>query len=135
MFKNCTIVDCPEILHTGAEMLLQLRVYILAEAFRHNHASTSSEESRSMFNEGQETADEQMLRERKASLLQLFKKIDLGPVRQSSLLRDSAPRGAKMSKEISIEGKHKVDLEDPCNEDEDDEEVLTEGQLDMIYKK
>ncbi|KAF8576054.1 hypothetical protein K439DRAFT_1655324 [Ramaria rubella] len=141
-FKGSIMVDCPETLHTGAEMLLQLRVYILAKAFRPHRLSSASDDVRSMFNEGQETLDEQGLRERKTSLLQLFKAIGLTPRRRDAILRDSNSNVDNLEKMVHNEqpaqankGK-KVPLEESQDpEDEDDAEVLSEGQLDMIYKK
>jgi DNA repair protein RAD5 len=140
------MVDCADNLHTGAEMLLQLHVYILAEAFKKHRISGSSDDPRSMFNEGQETLDEQNLRERKASLLQLFKAIDLNPRRPNVFLRDShssidlsdkagrADQAANSDKKKKKAGLGAVEEgEDP--EEDDDAEVLSDGQLDMIYKK
>lgn len=141
------MVDCVENLQTGAEMLVQLRVYILAEAFRSHRPATSSDDARSIFNEGQETLDEQSLRERKASLLHLFKAISLNPKTASAF-----SRGSDISADISDhnsekrhqvqkdKGKKKATIEtvgeadDPSDGDNEDEE-LSEGQLNMIYKK
>ncbi|KIJ52509.1 hypothetical protein M422DRAFT_202622 [Sphaerobolus stellatus SS14] len=142
-FKNCTMVDCAENLRTGAEMLIQLRIYLLAEAFRpHRISPSSSDEARSIFNEGQETLDEQVLRERKASLLQLFKVLDIKPVKQNAFLRDTASttdvleniKDTAETKPVD-KGKRKAGPDEDAEGAEDDEEVLTEGQLDIIYKK
>lgn len=140
------MVDCAECLQTGAEMLLQLRVYFLADAFKQYRLSDSSDDPRSMFNEGQETLDEQSLRERKASLQQLFKAIDLTPRRPNAFLCDSnsntdmletlikSDQAAHVGKGKGMVGLDAVEEEeDP--EQGDDAELLSEGQLDMIYKK
>ncbi|KAF8512694.1 SNF2 family N-terminal domain-containing protein [Gautieria morchelliformis] len=142
-FRGSTMVDCAETLQTGAEMLLQLRVYVLAEAFQKHQISSSSDDPRSMFNEGQETLDEQSLRERKASLQQLFKAIDLTPRRPNAFLRDSSsnvnvletvPVGRIDKRKEKVGLNAMEEAEDP-EEDGDDAELLSEGQLDMIYKK
>jgi DNA repair protein RAD5 len=145
-FRGSTVVDCADTLLTGAEMLLQLRVYVLAKAFQKHQISSSSDDPRSMFNEGQETLDEQSLRERKASLQQLFKAIDLTPRRPNTFLRDPSSNVNVLETVVQSDPvgrpdkrKEKVGLdamdgtEDP--EEEDDAELLSEGQLDMIYKK
>jgi DNA repair protein RAD5 len=93
-----------------------------------------------MFNEGQETLDELTLRERKSSLLELFKAVDLKPMRQNALLRDASSTVDVLAKidqnnqAVKVnKGKAKADGDDV--EGEDDAEVLTDVQLDMIYKK
>ncbi|KAF8514339.1 SNF2 family N-terminal domain-containing protein [Hysterangium stoloniferum] len=143
-FKNSTMVDCAESLQTGGEMLIQLRVCLSAEAFRQHRpsASSTSDEPRSMFNEGQETLDEQTLRERKSSLLELFKAVDLKPVRRNAFLRDAGSTVDVLDRleqnnqaDKVNKGKAKAVVGDDDVEDEDDAELLTDGQLDMIYKK
>lgn len=145
-FYGCTMVDCADNLHTGAEMLLQLRVYILAEAFKQHRLSGSSDDPRSMFNEGQETLDEQNLRERKASLLQLFKAIDLGPRLPNAFLRDSNSNVDELDRAVQTDQAPNIDKkkrkaglgvvdEGEVLEEDDDAELLSDGQLDMIYKK
>ena len=140
------MVDCAQNLHTGAEMLLQLRVFILADAFRPHSPSPASNDVRSMFNEGQESLDEQALRERKASLLQLFQVIGLNPRRPNAFLRDSCTSVDSLEltdgdrPSPNDKGKKKTKREafgegDDHEEVEDEAEVLSEGQLDMIYQK
>lgn len=137
------MVDCAENLHTGAEMLLQLHVYLLSEAFKQHRLSESSDDPRSIFGEGHETIDEQNLRERKDSLLQLFKAVDLNPRRPNAFLCDSNPNidvleNVKQNDSASAKKTKKVGVNavEAGKDDEDDEaELLSEGQLDMIYEK
>lgn len=135
------MVDCPENLHTGAEMLIQLRVYLLADAFRPQKPTIPEEENRRpTFNEGQESYDEQQLRQRKSSLLQLFKAVDLKPHMKSTMLRNSASSAqvlekmAKDGQQLSKE-KEKAGANQSESEEENAEEVLNDTQVDMIYKK
>ena len=96
-----------------------------------------------MFNEGQETVDEQILRERKSSLIHLFEILNIKPVNRRSFPRrqkkelsqedmrllvqtaNKAKKGARTEivgdgEEITVEG---------------DEEELSENQLNLIYRK
>lgn len=134
------MVDCPESLRTGAEMLIQLRVYLLADAFRPQKPTIPEEENRRpMFNEGQESYDEQQLRQRKSSLLQLFKAVDLKPHMKSTLMRHSASSAQvleKMTKDRQQLSKEKEKAADQSeSEEENADEVLNDTQVDMIYKK
>lgn len=137
-FKHCTVVDCPESLHTGAEMLIQLRVYLLADAFKPQKTINSEEENHHpKFKEGQESYDEQQLRQRKSSLLQLFKAVDLKPHMKNTLLKQSSAqvleKVAKDGQQLSKE-KEKAANQSEGEEDSTDD-VLDDTQVDMIYKK
>lgn len=131
------MVDCPENLHTGAEMLIQLRFYMLANAFKPCISTVSEDDRRPMFNEGQESYDEQLLRERKSSLLHLFKVVDLKPHMKNTLVTDSASSAAMLEKMANdhqrpTKGKEAAGQ---FETEEDDNDVLNDAQLDMIYKK
>lgn len=140
-FQGSSVVDCADNLQTGAEMLLQLRVYFLPEAFKQHRLSSSSDDPRSMFNEGQETLDEQNLRERKASLQHLFNAIDLTPKRTNAFLRDSNSNTnilesvTKSDQAAHMDKKRMAGLSEVEEGEESDAELLSEGQLDMIYTR
>src|SRR5882757_112373 len=86
-FKGSTVVDCPATLHSGADLIVSLSVYVRASAFK--PASTSAQEPpKNMFNQEQETQDEQTLRERKTTLLSLFEAVNLRPRRESRVQGD-----------------------------------------------
>jgi DNA repair protein RAD5 len=90
-----------------------------------------------MFTEGQETLDEQLLRERKSSLLRLFRAIDLKPrqgVRRdqeddksTSELPDQTHKRAGVPKTEVVGDGEEIEV--------DDAENLTENELDLIYKR
>lgn len=147
-FKGSTMVDCPERLHSGADLLISLSVYILPSAFK--RPSTNSEsfsnplQQNSMFNEGQETEDEQMLRERKSSLLKMFHTLGLKPRsgnRSTSGNEAVPPEPLPRTPAASEAMKSKV----PINTEtvgegeevpvEDDNEELSENELNVIYKR
>ncbi|EPQ60320.1 hypothetical protein GLOTRDRAFT_112995 [Gloeophyllum trabeum ATCC 11539] len=146
-FRGSTMIDCPTSLHSGADLIVSLSVYLRASAFR--KASASSEESlKVMFNEGQESQDEQALRQRKTAILRLFDAVGLRPRRGNPLRRNGKtaetslsdselkqmsqhPKGSKPEKlakpEIVGDGEE-VEVE---GEGED----LSEDQLTMIYNR
>ncbi|KAL6304876.1 SNF2 family N-terminal domain-containing protein [Sparassis latifolia] len=143
-FRGSTIIDCPAKLHSGADLIVSLSVHMKATAFK-APSTFSDERPKVMFNEGQETATEQMLRERKSALLKLFKVVSLKPTRGSSFTRKS--RGELEKKDLEVltqqpqidKGKKPVRTEIVG----DGEEVEVEGEgddicdneLDLIYKR
>lgn len=98
-----------------------------------------------MFNEGQETVDEQILRERKSSLIHLFDILSLKPTSRGDFSRrrtkDLSQEELKLltqkqSGHKSKKGAHTEIVGD--GEEilvEGDEEDLSENQLNLIYKK
>ncbi|KAI0640000.1 SNF2 family N-terminal domain-containing protein [Trametes polyzona] len=135
-FKKCTMVDCPDKLTTGVDLIVSLSVYIKASAFR-SPSLSSDEKPKVMFNEGQETEAEQILRERKASLVSLFKRIHLKPRRSSNLLNKKRLDQGDLELLTQRPGRSKPPAQTQSgNGDEDEEEGdITEEQLNMIYKK
>ncbi|KAG0707588.1 SNF2 family N-terminal domain-containing protein [Suillus ampliporus] len=140
-FKGSTVVDCPATLHSGADLIVSLSVYIRVSAFK--PPSTSVEElPKTMFNQGQETQDEHTLRERKTALLSLFEAINLRPCRGAHIKdngnteneSDSTkkqptqhPGGAKKKKTEIVGDGEEVEVEEG--------EELSDNELDVIYKK
>lgn len=137
------MVECPEKLHTGADLMISLSIYLKPSAFKRQKVAFE-EQQRSMFDEGQETAEEQMLRERKSSLLRLFKTLGLKPRRDDTVVgnsrdrmaiketlqkrpRDPKPASTATKTEIVGDGE-----EVEVNEEGDD---LSENELNFIYKK
>ncbi|KAI0316497.1 SNF2 family N-terminal domain-containing protein [Amylostereum chailletii] len=144
-FRGSTMIECPAVLHSGADLIVSLSVYIKASAFK--PSSASIDPPKSMFNEGQETSDEQTLRERKSSLLQLFDVLGLKPVggNDTSKLRQRA--NGELDEEdlkslTQVPGKSELkkvrtevvgDGEEV--EVEADGEDLSDNELNMIYKR
>ena len=143
-FRGSTVVDCPETLQTGLDIVVSLSVYLLPKAFKSPKISPD-DSSRNMFDEGAETLDEQELRERKNSLLHLFDSIGLRPLKGSGLFgkkseadlkpddvlqlaeRPDDPKTIDVRKEVVGDGEE--------IEVETDGEDLSENQLNMIYKR
>lgn len=140
-FKGSTVVDCPATLHSGADLIVSLSVYVRASAFK--SPSTSAEgPTKMMFNQGQETQDEQTLRERKSALLSLFEAVNLRPCRGAQVQDDGNtenasgginknqiehPGGAKKKKIETVGDGEEIEVEEG--------EELSDNELDVIYKK
>lgn len=144
-FRGSTMVDCPATLHPGADLIVSLSVYIRPSAFSKSpNARNNTEQPRSMFNEGQETGDEQKLRERKSSLLKLFDAVSLKPKTGPDFSKlqdksDSELHGDavdKISRPSKPKGAVKTEIVGDGEEVEVEEgEDLSENELDMIYKR
>ncbi|TFK56768.1 hypothetical protein OE88DRAFT_1650222, partial [Heliocybe sulcata] len=147
-FRGSTMIDCPANLHSGADLIISLSVYMRASAFQAPSIS-SREPVKAMLNEGQEYQDEQSLRERKTALLRLFDAIGLRPRRgnagrstgkhvEASLsdsdLKQASQRpggNARPSKPKRVE----IVGDGEEIEVEGDEEELSEDQLNVIYNR
>lgn len=138
------MVDCPEVLHSGADLVVSLSVYIKASAFK-TLETKQDETPKAMFNEGQETPEEQLFRERKGSLIHLFDVLNLKPKRGSTLAshrngdlghedltmltqNPSKPSMSKKTTKTEIVGDGE-EIEVEAGED------LSENELNLIYKK
>ena len=135
-FKNCTMVDCPQKLSTGADMILSVSVYMKPSAFKPPKLSTD-DKAKVMFNEGHETEAEQILRERKRALVNLFKQIHLKP-RKGNTLR----AGSKLDQQDLELLTQRPGVAKPIQtgstgngDDDDGEGDITEEQINLIYKK
>ncbi|KAF9011125.1 SNF2 family N-terminal domain-containing protein [Cyathus striatus] len=105
------LTDCPPKLTTGCSLIVTLRIYILASAFKPIKTSGLENPTTMNFNEGIETEEESVLRERKSSILKLFKAVGLKPEAVKEVVGDG--------EEIEV----------------DDAEALSTNDIDMIYKK
>ncbi|KIY50627.1 hypothetical protein FISHEDRAFT_39163 [Fistulina hepatica ATCC 64428] len=136
------VTDCPEKLVTGTSIIISVEVYILPVAFKRLKTSGKDElPTKVVFNEGLETFDEQMLRERKESLLKLFRVLGLKPQVAAPVGVGKVGRKAreKALKEVPSPTQklktHKEVVGDGEEIEVDDSEVLSSGDLDMIYMR
>ncbi|EPQ29038.1 uncharacterized protein PFL1_03328 [Pseudozyma flocculosa PF-1] len=83
------VVDCPPSLTVGCDIILQVKAYIRWEAFFLSLITghDPSGEFEAMRPETMETSVEKSLRERKVSLLRLYRACDLKPSLSNSILR------------------------------------------------
>ncbi|KAJ7242607.1 P-loop containing nucleoside triphosphate hydrolase protein [Mycena haematopus] len=132
------MMECPEKLSTGATLIVTANVYMLPTAFKASKLETEDRPT-VMFSEGAETLDEQMLRERKASILKLFDVLNLRPqagANFSGRKTDEEIHEDAMKKIAQRKSKKVTEIVGDGEEIEvDDEEELSENDLDMIYKK
>ncbi|EJD03591.1 uncharacterized protein FOMMEDRAFT_81947 [Fomitiporia mediterranea MF3/22] len=146
-FNGSTMVDCPEKLYSGADMLVSLSIYMLPSAFQRFTVNPSSgtepARPKTMFNEGSETMEEEMLRQRKSSLKSLFDKVGLRAIagNNGTLDKESIPPGGSSRAPASngATGRRGLDNVDSLHvenaDEENDEEVLNENDLDAIYRR
>ena len=98
--------------------------------------SDSQDKAKAMFNEGQETEAEQTLRERKRSLVSLFKRINLKPRKNNDSAGGAA--GTLNQQDLELLTQQRPGAVKPSqsgNGEEEDEGDITEEQIDLIYKK
>lgn len=146
-FRGSTVVDCPKTLQTGIDIVVSLSVYILPKAFKPARPSSDDAQNvRNMFNEAAESLDEQELRERKTSLVQLFDSVGLRPVKGSGLFgkraeADLKPEDVmKMAEGNGGPASQKVPRKEVVGDGEEieveaDGEDLSDNELNMIYKR
>lgn len=138
-FRGSTMIDCPTVLYSGADLVVSLSIYLRASAFTFRSSSIGEADDNNpvMFSDGQETQDEQLLRERKSSLLHMFDAIALKPRsgarhhdqkchNDATAPVDTRKRKGTVRTEIVGDGEE-IEVEEG--------EDLTENELDMIYKR
>ncbi|TBU29891.1 SNF2 family N-terminal domain-containing protein [Dichomitus squalens] len=133
-FRRCTMVECPTKLTTGADLILSLSIYIKPSAFRPPSYS-SEDKAKDMFNEGQETEAEQILRERKQSLTSLFKRINLKPRRGNHTVGSRSGLDQRDLELLTQQQPMAVKKTSSGNDEDEDEGDITEEQINLIYKK
>ncbi|KAH8102375.1 SNF2 family N-terminal domain-containing protein [Cristinia sonorae] len=142
-FRGSTIIDCPDTLHSGADLIVSLAVHMKLSAFQ--PLDTNAEEQpKAIFNEGQETESEQILRARKGALTHLFDVLNLRPQktglnggRHGQLghdeLRQLTQRPRRTAERNGVRTEIVGDGEEVAvNLDGED---LSDNELDLIYKK
>lgn len=140
-FRGSTMVDCPEKLRTGGYFTISLSFWLKPSAFQHTNV-TMEEEQRSVFDEGKETAEEQMLRQRKSALIRLFKRLGLKPRTSGVSPSNSRDRLAikevlqKRSKDTNPSPKKIERVGDGEEVEVDDNgDDVSDNELNLIYKK
>ena len=122
--------------------MISITVYLLPSAFKapttNVDASLEPLPAKIMFNEGQETDDERILRGRKSSLLELFKVVGLKPKTQNkpSTGKENTPPGPSKKKSVPT---HRVRMEVVGDGEKievaDEEDELSQNELDVIYRR
>ncbi len=128
------MVECEEKLRSGSDLLVSLSVHIRPSAFKLYEASSSdSSAPKFWFNEGTETEHEEMLRERKTALRQLFERLDLKPRAGTNVVLDKENNAP--SKQAKVNQPTQAGTSGDGNGDENDEEILSNNDLDVIYRR
>lgn len=135
-----TVVDCPAQLRSGNDITLSVQVYILPEAFAKPNTAAVTEINL-ISSEGTETADEKALRNRKASMVELFSRVNLKPraggsVNQAPRTKGDADEDKPSARNLVETSKKEIVGEgDEAEEVELEGEVLQDNDLKVIYKK
>jgi DNA repair protein RAD5 len=137
------MIDCPETLHSGADLIVSLGVYLCPSAFKPLNVPSQTEEKFDMYIEGKESIEEEALRERKASLLRLFDAVGLRPRRGNKVhlkaekSKQSMHSDAmdKLSQRPAPSKSGKKEIVGDGEEVELEGEELGENDLDVIYRR
>jgi hypothetical protein len=125
--QGSNVVHCEDRLFLGSHVILSVKIYIRPSAFqKHEVPAEIDEQERSVWQEGRETAAEKMLRDRMASLLEMFKILGVVPRKRSAL--DAKAVDAGIVQKLA-------DGEPVGGDDAEEEEELNDNQLDLIYQK
>ncbi|CAD6588890.1 MAG: DNA helicase rad5 [Tremellales sp. Tagirdzhanova-0007] len=95
------IIDCPQILSTGATILLNVKVYLARKGFETVEKEVR-EENGTFWQEQRETIEEEAMRKRKDALGLLFGRIGVKPLRSNALLMAQKKNGAAVIDETSL---------------------------------
>ncbi|TFY83512.1 hypothetical protein EWM64_g492 [Hericium alpestre] len=144
-FRGSTMIDCPETLHSGADLIVSLSLYIKAKAFKPVGLSTA-DRPKVAFEDGRETSDEQALRERKSALLYLFDIHSLKPESGNDMSKLRKQADGELDHDdlkqlTQVPGKNmkakKTEIVGDGEEVEveGDGEDLSDGELNVIYKR
>jgi len=110
------VIDCPQILSTGATILLNVKVYLARKAFE-TVEKEGREENGTFWQEQKETTEEEAMRKRKDALGLLFGmyrisrfvplltslgRIDVKPLQSNALLMAQKKNGAAVIDETSL---------------------------------
>ncbi|KAI6245122.1 DNA repair protein rad5 [Erysiphe necator] len=138
-------VYAPERLRSGDTVFLQLRCFLLRTAFNADNSKFQENRSTSIFEE-KESYEEKQLGLRQASLVKLFKEINLIPSKSSETMEkqkrdkilqatgtDSVDQNER-SKNKVVYGPETNGISSQVEEAEDGKE-LEQDQLDALYKK
>lgn len=97
---------------------------------------SSEDKAKVMFNEGQETEEEQILRERKRSLINLFKRVNLKPRKDNELI--GGPGGKLDQQDLELLTQQQpgaMKKTSSGNGEDENEGDITEEQINLIYRK
>ncbi|KAK7756232.1 DNA helicase rad5 [Diatrype stigma] len=144
--KVCTFegvcVYAPERLRTNETIYLQLKCFILKDAFLNAGFQLADNRHAGLFEE-QETTEERDLRLRQVALVKLFQEINLMPTRSSdaagnhkrTALLQAAETAEKQDRNPPKSTNHETPGSSPPAEDAEEGQELEQDQLDALYRK
>ncbi|KAG0258506.1 DNA helicase rad5 [Mortierella polycephala] len=130
------IILAPPILQTGAEIVLTMRCYLTADAFKalgpNSKSMGKTKADFTVFNEANETEDELELKNRKYAVNALFRELALTPIATNTTV---GPRDPDIELYSSTpEATSTATLNGEDDESEKDPEV-SDKELDILYEK
>lgn len=132
-------VFAPDRIRVNDTIYIQLRCYLLKEAFRSRRLAGLSDDNRSTdFFEERESEEEKNLRLRQIALIKLFDEINLLPTSSNETTIKHKKEGLLRSAEVAEQyDKNQDKSKDPngSSEEGEDSEELQQDQLDSLYKK
>ncbi|PGH11872.1 hypothetical protein AJ80_06937 [Polytolypa hystricis UAMH7299] len=133
-------VFAPERIRVNDTIYLQLRCFLLKEAFGQKSLGNLSDDSepRRLFEE-QETTEEKKLRLRQVALVKLFDEINLHPTSINESMARQKKEGILRAAELAEQARKVATPQNKdggdSSEDGEEGEKLEEDQLDTLYKK
>jgi len=131
-----TCVYAPERIRTNDTIYLQVRIYMLRDAFARKLPPVDSDSPPDFFGP-KETEDEKAIRLRQVALVKLFAELGLEPVKSVGVDQNRKRSAILQSTELLEGGDEKTQAVQATPSDSDTEEgkELEQDQLDALYSK
>lgn len=100
-----TIIDCPTPLTVGCDITLEVSVYLTRDAFRTQESREDAESEKATWGKEGETVFQRELRMRKDSLIKLFERVGLKPIRWSALTKSQSAAAKAVGTENALKVK------------------------------
>ena len=130
------VVDCPDMLTVGCDILLEVRAYLLRNAFQESitRFCTLTGDDSTPTQAEEESAQERHLRQRKASLVRLFRACHMVPVRKGRGDEEASPP-ARNANGDALKGEQNGKGAASAADTENDGTEVSGNQLQDIYAR
>ena len=130
------VVDCPDMLTVGCDILLEVRAYLLRNAFQESitRFCTLTGDDSTPTQAEEESAQERHLRQRKASLVRLFRACHMVPVRKGRGDEEASPP-ARNANGDALKGEQNGKGATSAADTENDGTEVSGNQLQDIYAR
>lgn len=110
---EASIVICPDVLTTGCDLVLQMKVYLDKGLFKYDPATRHSdafEQKQSTWSEAGDTIVEKRMHQRKVALLKVFRHCGLKPVKTNSILKAKAKSDGVDPDDLGLSYEQAIDM-------------------------